>query len=214
MPFKTMPRRREGARELTHSAPARNLQASVQHRRAERRDFVLFFPGYYVRCPFCHNTDEDRVIDSRPVEGGDAIRRRRACDHCNRRYTTYERIEETVRLTVVKKDGSRVPFNRNAIADGIQKACYKRPVSAEMIARIVDTVEETIAREFQREVPSSFIGEKVMEFLRQTDQIAYVRFASVYRQFKDLGELMNEAQNVIEKARTEDPSQSDMFNDT
>ena len=164
-----------------------------------------------MRCPFCHNTDEDRVIDSRPVEGGDAIRRRRACDHCNRRYTTYERIEEAVRLTVVKKDGARVPFNRNSIADGIQKACYKRPVSAEMIARIVDAVEEATARQFQREVPSSFIGEKVMEFLRQTDQIAYVRFASVYRQFKDLGELMDEAQDVMEKARTQDPSQSDLF---
>lgn len=165
-----------------------------------------------MRCPFCHNTDEDRVIDSRPVEGGAAIRRRRACDHCHRRYTTYERIEEAVRLTVVKKDGSRVPFNRNAIADGIQKACYKRPVSAEAIARIVDSVEEAAAQNHQREVSSSFLGEKVMEFLRQTDQIAYVRFASVYRQFKDLGELVSEAQNVIEKARTADPDQSDLFN--
>ncbi len=117
-----------------------------------------------------------------------------------------------MRLTVVKKDGSRVPFNRNAIADGIQKACYKRPVSAEAIARIVDSVEEAAAQNHQREVSSSFLGEKVMEFLRQTDQIAYVRFASVYRQFKDLGELVSEAQNVIEKARTADPDQSDLFN--
>jgi len=164
-----------------------------------------------VRCPFCHTEDKDRVIDSRPVEGGDAIRRRRVCDHCNRRYTTYERVQEVVRLMVVKKDGSRVPFDRNRILEGIQKACYKRPVSAELIAKIVDAVEERAARQFDREVPSPFIGQEVMEILRRTDAIAYVRFASVYHEFKDLGELVQEANEIIEKNRHEDPGQSDLF---
>jgi transcriptional repressor NrdR len=166
-----------------------------------------------VRCPFCHTEDKDRVIDSRPVEGGEAIRRRRICDHCNRRYTTYERVQEVVRLAVVKKDGSRVPYDRNKILDGIQKACYKRPVSAELIAKIVDAVEERVARQFDREVPSSFIGEQIMEFLRRTDPIAYVRFASVYHEFKDLGELVQEANDVMEKNRNEVPGQSDLFTD-
>jgi transcriptional repressor NrdR len=164
-----------------------------------------------VRCPFCHTEDKDRVIDSRPVEGGEAIRRRRVCDHCHRRYTTYERVQEVVRLTVVKKDGSRVPFDRNKILEGIQKACYKRPVSAERIAKIVDAVEERVARQFDREVPSPFVGQQVMECLRLTDPIAYVRFASVYHEFKDLGELVQEANEVMEKNRNEVPGQSDLF---
>ncbi len=164
-----------------------------------------------MRCPFCHTVDQDHVLDSRPVEGGQSIRRRRECEHCNRRFTTYERIEEVVRLTVVKKDGSRVPFDRNLIFAGIQKACYKRPVSAEVIARIVDAVEENVVQKYQREAPSSYIGEQVMYFLKQTDPIAYVRFASVYREFRDLGELVNEARDMMNQTQTRDPDQTDLF---
>lgn len=151
------------------------------------------------------------MLDSRPVEGGESIRRRRECEHCNRRFTTYERIEEVVRLMVVKKDGSRIPFDRNRIIAGIQKACYKRPISAEAIARIVDAVEEQVVQKYQREVPSTFIGEQVMHHLRQTDAIAYVRFASVYREFRDLGELVDEARDMMNHAQSKDPDQTDLF---
>jgi transcriptional repressor NrdR len=166
---------------------------------------------FCVRCPFCHTVDQDHVLDSRPVEGGESIRRRRECEHCNRRFTTYERIEEVVRLMVVKKDGSRIPFDRNRIIAGIQKACYKRPISAEAIARIVDAVEEQVVQKYQREVPSTFIGEQVMHHLRQTDAIAYVRFASVYREFRDLGELVDEARDMMNHAQSKDPDQTDLF---
>ena len=164
-----------------------------------------------MRCPFCHVDDKDRVIDSRPVEDGQAIRRRRVCEHCSRRYTTYERIEETVRLQVIKKDGTRVPFDRTRILAGVQKACYKRPVSAENIVKIVDAVEEEVSRTFQREVPSQLIGETVMKYLRRVDPIAYVRFASVYREFRDVRQLVDEAQDVMQRAKEEDPSQQDLF---
>ncbi|MCL2648739.1 MAG: transcriptional regulator NrdR [Phycisphaerales bacterium] len=164
-----------------------------------------------MRCPYCSADDKDRVIDSRPVEGGQAIRRRRTCEKCNRRYTTYERIEETVRLQVVKKDGTRVPFDRNRILAGIQKACYKRPVSAENIAKVAEAVEEEVSRSYQREVPSHIIGELVMKYLRRLDPIAYVRFASVYREFRDVHQLVDEAKNVFEHAKEEDPSQQDLF---
>lgn len=164
-----------------------------------------------MRCPYCHVDDKDRVIDSRPVEEGQAIRRRRVCENCSRRYTTYERIEETVRLTVVKKDGTRIPFDRNRILAGIEKACYKRPVPADKIAKVVDAIEEDLARNYQREVPSHDIGEKVMRYLRRLDPIAYVRFASVYRQFKDLGELVDEANNVLKNSKDHNPGQQDLF---
>jgi len=164
-----------------------------------------------MRCPFCQIDDKDRVVDSRPVEGGQAIRRRRICEKCSRRYTTYERIEETVRVQVVKKDGTRVPFDRNRILAGIQKACYKRPVAAENIARLADAVEEEITRTYQREVPSAVIGESVMKYLRQLDPIAYVRFASVYREFQDVHQLVDEARNVLERPQEEDPTQQDLF---
>ena len=164
-----------------------------------------------MRCPFCHVEDQDRVIDSRPVEDGQAIRRRRVCEKCKRRYTTYERIEETVRLQVIKKDGTRIPFDRSRVLAGVQKACYKRPVSAENIVKIVDAVEEEVARSFQREVPSQFIGETVMKYLRRIDPIAYVRFASVYREFRDVHQLVEEAQDVMKRNKEEDPTQQDLF---
>ncbi|NNM85158.1 MAG: transcriptional repressor NrdR [Phycisphaerales bacterium] len=164
-----------------------------------------------MRCPYCHSMDQDRVIDSRPVEGGESIRRRRICEHCTRRFTTYERVEDTIRLTVAKKDGTRVPFDRKLILEGVQKACYKRPVPAEAIVKIADAVEEEVARLPSREVPSSVIGELVMKYLRATDPIAYVRFASVYRQFKDIGELMSEAQNIMDHPPNNDPYQNNLF---
>ena len=164
-----------------------------------------------MRCPFCHAQDKDRVIDSRPVEDGHAIRRRRICEGCKRRYTTYERIEETVRMQVIKKDGTRVPFDRNKLLSGIQKACYKRPVSSENIAKLVDAVEEEVSRSYQREVPSDAIGETVMKYLRRMDPIAYVRFASVYREFRDVRQLVDEAQAILERTKHESPGQQDLF---
>jgi transcriptional repressor NrdR len=164
-----------------------------------------------MRCPYCHVDDKDRVIDSRPVEDGQAIRRRRVCESCTRRYTTYERIEETIRLQVIKKDGTRVPFDRNKLLSGIQKACYKRPVAAEQIAKIVDAVEEEVSRTGQREVSSQLIGEIVMKYLRRIDPIAYVRFASVYREFRDVRQLVDEAQDVLEHTAEHDPDQQDLF---
>jgi transcriptional repressor NrdR len=164
-----------------------------------------------MRCPFCHVDDKDRVIDSRPVEDGQAIRRRRVCENCHRRYTTYERIEETVRLQIIKKDGTRVPFDRNKLLAGIQKACYKRPVPAEQIAKLVDAVEEEVTRTGQREVASQAIGEIAMRYLRRIDPIAYVRFASVYREFRDVRQLVDEAQEVLDTTADNDPSQQDLF---
>ena len=165
-----------------------------------------------MRCPYCHVDDKDRVIDSRPVEEGHAIRRRRICENCKRRYTTYERIEETVRLQVIKKDGTRVPYDRNKLLAGIQKACYKRPVPGEHIVKMLDAVEEEVSRTGKREVDSKFIGELVMKYLRRLDSIAYVRFASVYREFADVRQLMDEAQDVIDNAPVIDPDQQDLFN--
>lgn len=166
-----------------------------------------------MRCPYCHVDDKDRVIDSRPVEEGQAIRRRRVCESCSRRYTTYERIEETVRLMVVKKDGTRIPFDRNRILEGIQKACYKRPVPADQIAKLVDAIEEEVSRNYQREVPSKAIGERVMRYLKRLDQVAYIRFASVYREFRDLGALIDEAQDVLKNTKEPNPGQADLFDE-
>ncbi len=163
-----------------------------------------------MRCPFCQSENDDRVIDSRPAEGGEAIRRRRECQQCKRRYTTYERVEDSVRITVAKKDGSRVPYDRNRLLEGIQKACYKRPVPAPSISAMVDAIEEQILRRFDREVPSAAIGELVMKSLRQADPIAFVRFASVYREFRDLGELAQEVNNAM-RADAKDPRQPDLF---
>lgn len=163
-----------------------------------------------MRCPFCHIDDKDRVVDSRPVEEGEAIRRRRVCESCHKRYTTYERIEETVRLQVIKKDGTRVPFDRNKILAGVQKACYKRPVPSEQVVKIVDAVEEEVSRTGQREVDSKFIGEAVMKYLRRIDPIAYVRFASVYREFADVRQLVDEATEVMD-AGPINPDQKDLF---
>ncbi len=148
-----------------------------------------------MQCPFCGG-DKDKVIDSRSSDGGRAVRRRRMCLCCNRRFTTYERSEESVRITVLKKDGSRSPYDRQRILSGLEKACYKRPVSDRQLLRIVEAVEESIFRNYDKEVPSSFIGDTVIEILRRVDKVAYIRFASVYREFQDVGELIKEAKDV------------------
>ena len=152
-----------------------------------------------MRCPFCKE-DNDRVIDSRSSDGGRVIRRRRLCLICKKRFTTYEKIGESFKLYVVKKDNSRVPYERDKIVSGLQKACYKRPVSAEQIQRIANKAEENIFRNFDKEVSSAFIGESVMKQLRKVDKVAYIRFASVYRDFRDAGELIKEVSKAITEA--------------
>jgi len=151
-----------------------------------------------VRCPFCKE-DQDRVIDSRSSEGGRIIRRRRQCLVCKRRFTTYEKVGETYKLSVIKKDGSRVPYEREKIIAGLQKACYKRPVSAEQMQEIADKIEEEVFRNFDKEVSSRFLGEAAMRHLRKVDKVAYIRFASVYRDFKDAGELLDEVHQVLQE---------------
>lgn len=149
-----------------------------------------------VRCPFCKE-DEDKVIDSRSSEGGRVIRRRRQCLLCNRRFTTYEKIGESFKLNIVKRDNTRVPYDREKIIFGLQKACYKRPVSAEQVQAIADKVEEDIFKHSDKEVSSVFVGESVMKNLRNVDKVAYIRFASVYINFTDAGELIEEVSQAI-----------------
>ena len=156
-----------------------------------------------MRCPFCKE-DKDKVVDSRSSDGGKVIRRRRQCLVCKKRLTTYEKIGESFKLSVVKKDESRVPYDREKIIGSLQKACYKRAVSAEQIQQIADRVEEGIFQNFDKEVSWAFIGESVMRHLRGIDKVAYIRFASVYRDFKDAGELIDEVSQAIQE--TELPS--------
>lgn len=143
-----------------------------------------------MRCPFC-NQDNTRVVDSRPIEDSNAIRRRRMCDVCGRRFTTYEKVE-TIPLIVIKKDMNREQYDRSKIETGILRACHKRPVSAEKINEMVNKVETELFNGEEREIPSSVIGEKVMHYLKDLDQVAYVRFASIYREFKDVNTFMDE----------------------
>jgi transcriptional repressor NrdR len=142
-----------------------------------------------MKCPFCQYLDT-KVIDSRLSKEGEIIRRRRECDQCQKRFTTYERVEESLPL-IIKKDGRREPFDRAKIVGGLTKACEKRPVSIETIEKIVDRIEAGMIEKGEREISSSVIGEKVMEELKSLDDVAYVRFASVYRSFKDIGEFVD-----------------------
>ncbi|OQY07650.1 MAG: transcriptional regulator NrdR [Planctomycetales bacterium 4572_13] len=159
-----------------------------------------------MRCPFCKE-DNDKVIDSRSSEGGRVIRRRRECIECKRRFTTYEKIGESFKLNVVKKDGTRVPYDRDKLIVGLQKACYKRPVSAEKTQEVADRIEEEIFRNYDKEVSALFVGEQAMRFLRQVDKVAYIRFASVYRDFTDAGELLDEVRQAIaEPDATDQPN--------
>lgn len=163
-----------------------------------------------MRCPFCKAND-DKVIDSRASDGGASIRRRRECLKCERRYTTYERLEEAVKLSVIKRDGSRVPYDRMKIQEGIRRAAYKRPISSERIDQIVDEVEEYLVTTFDKEVSTQTIGERIAQVLRRVDKVAYVRFASVYRQFEDVGDFIDEAQDVMQRSAEDIPGQQNLF---
>ncbi len=150
-----------------------------------------------MKCPFCGH-HEDKVIDSRESAEGGAIRRRRACLACGKRFTTYEHIEEQ-RLMVIKKDGRREPFERQKLLAGLVKACEKRPVSVDQLEQIVDAIEQDSSRQLEREIPSSQLGERVMRKLHVLDPVAYVRFASVYREFKDAEQFMRELNELLTK---------------
>lgn len=152
-----------------------------------------------MQCPYCRN-DNDRVIDSRASDDGFAIRRRRECSTCHRRYTTYERVEEPA-IKVVKKDGVREPFSREKIKTGLQKACWKRPISDEQIESIVATVENDIYANFDTEVDSRHLGDMVMAELSEIDQVAFVRFASVYREFKDVNDFVHELSPMLAQSK-------------
>ena len=148
-----------------------------------------------MKCPYCSH-ENTRVIDSRPAEDNNSIRRRRVCDECGKRFTTYEKIE-TIPLTVIKKDQSRETYDRTKIQDGIMRACYKRPISVEQIERTIDEIETEIFNKEEREIPSTEIGEIVMNRLKELDAVTYVRFASVYREFKDVNTFMDELKKML-----------------
>ena len=150
-----------------------------------------------MKCPFCGH-ENTRVIDSRPAEENNSIRRRRVCDECNKRFTTYEKIE-TIPLIIIKKDNNRETYDRAKIEAGVLRACHKRPVSAAQISQLVDEVETEIFSMEEREIPSQIIGELVMNKLKDLDAVAYVRFASVYWEFKDINTFMDELKNVLNK---------------
>jgi transcriptional repressor NrdR len=150
-----------------------------------------------MRCPFCKE-ENDKVIDSRSANDGAATRRRRECEACGKRYTTYERVEE-IPLYVIKKDHRREAFGRLKVLAGIRKACEKRPISLEVQEAMADSIERSIRERFDKEIPSTVIGELVMQQLAKTDQVAYVRFASVYRDFQDVGHFMKELKTLLVK---------------
>ena len=150
-----------------------------------------------MKCPYC-SSENTRVIDSRPVDDNCSIRRRRLCDECGKRFTTYEKVE-TIPLIVIKKDNNREQYDRSKIEAGILRPCHKRPVSAAQIDRLVDEIETEIFNREEKEVSSSDIGEIVMDRLRGLEAVAYVRFASVYREFKDINTFMNELKKILDK---------------
>ena len=150
-----------------------------------------------MKCPFCSH-ENTRVIDSRPAEDNNSIRRRRVCDECGKRFTTYEKIE-TIPLIIIKKDNNREAYDRAKIEAGVLRACHKRPVSAQQITTLVDEVENEIFNREEREIPSGTIGELVMNKLKDLDAVAYVRFASVYREFKDVNTFMEELGKLLKK---------------
>ncbi|MGF7058822.1 transcriptional regulator NrdR [Brassicibacter mesophilus] len=150
-----------------------------------------------MKCPYC-DYFESKVIDSRPTDEGQAIRRRRECIQCNKRFTTYEKIEE-IPLVVIKKDGNRQSYNRNKLLNGIIRACEKRPVSVKQMEEIVDEIEKVLFNSMEKEITTEYIGEMVMNKLKNTDEVAYVRFASVYRQFKDINTFMDELKKLLDE---------------
>ena len=148
-----------------------------------------------MKCPFCGH-ENTRVIDSRPADDNNSIRRRRVCDECDKRFTTYEKVE-TIPIIIIKKDNNRETYDRSKIEAGILRACHKRPVSAARISQIVDEVETSIFSYEDKEIPSSIIGELIMGKLKDLDAVAYVRFASVYREFKDVNTFLSSSMNVL-----------------
>ena len=148
-----------------------------------------------MKCPFC-NQDDTRVVDSRPVDDNSSIRRRRMCDACGKRFTTYEKVE-TIPLIVIKKDQNREQYDRRKIENGVIRACYKRPISAQQITAVVDQIETLVFSREEREVSSEVIGEIVMDQLKELDPVSYVRFASVYREFKDVNTFMDELKKLL-----------------
>lgn len=150
-----------------------------------------------MKCPFC-SSENTRVIDSRPADDNTSIRRRRLCDECGKRFTTYEKVE-TIPLIVIKKDNNREQYDRTKIEAGILRACHKRPISVNRINQLIDDVETEIFNREEKEIPSSVIGEIVMDKLKDLEAVAYVRFASVYREFKDVNTFMNELKKILDK---------------
>ncbi len=150
-----------------------------------------------MKCPFCY-VPESKVIDSRPSDNGMSIRRRRECTSCGRKFTTYERVED-ISLIVIKKDGSRQAFDRSKVMNGIIRACEKRPVTVEQMEKAVNSIELKIHNKMKKEITSLEVGELVMEALKELDDVAYVRFASVYRQFKDINTFVDELQKLLDK---------------
>lgn len=148
-----------------------------------------------MKCPFCGH-ENTRVIDSRPADENNSIRRRRVCDECDKRFTTYEKVE-TIPLIIIKKDNNRETYDRSKIEAGVLRACHKRPVSANQITNLIEEVETEIFNMEEKEIPSAIIGELVMDKLKDLDAVAYVRFASVYREFKDVNTFMDELRKVL-----------------
>lgn len=153
-----------------------------------------------MKCPFC-GAEDTRVIDSRPADDNAAIRRRRQCEKCGKRFTTYEKLE-TMPLMVIKKDQTRVPYDRSKIENGILHSCHKRPISTDQIRKMVDEIENEIFATGEKEIPTRQIGELVMEKLKEVDQVAYVRFASVYREFKDVNTFVDEIGKLLKNKST------------
>ncbi|MCC8017697.1 MAG: transcriptional regulator NrdR [Clostridiales bacterium] len=149
-----------------------------------------------MRCPYC-SSDNTRVIDSRPADDNTAIRRRRNCDDCGKRFTTFEKVE-TIPLMIIKKDNTRERYDRSKIEAGVLRACHKRPISADQIKNLVDEVETEIYSQADKEIPTSVIGEMVMDKLKDLEAVAYVRFASVYREFKDVNTFVNELKKMLD----------------
>ena len=164
-----------------------------------KRDLAIYlhWPFCLSKCPYC-DFDTSKVVDSRPIEEGNSIRRRRECENCKRRFTTYEKIEQ-VNVMVVKKDGAREFFDREKILKGIIRSCEKRPISIKQMENIVTDIEKEIVNMMQREISSEEIGNLVMDKLKDIDEVSYVRFASVYRQFKDVNSFLDELKNIIEE---------------
>lgn len=195
---------RAAAQVRRHVAALPRCYASVQPRRVTAplgcRDrgaggYGKIQEEEKMRCPYCENPDT-KVIDSRPTEEGHAIRRRRGCEKCGKRFTTYEKVEESI-IMVIKKDGRREAFDRSKVLNGIIRACEKRPVSLAEMERVAYDIERGLNNLMEKEVESTFIGELVMEQLKELDEVAYVRFASVYRQFKDVNTFVKEIEKIF-----------------